>query len=110
VTCPDRKQKLMILISGVIELAPKDIEPMKAAAADMAVATRQENGCQTYAFYQDIENPAVFRVFEEWESGDALKAHFQAPHMGTFRQAMANATFVRRELTKYDIAGSEPLG
>jgi len=100
----------MILISGVIELAAQDIDAMKAAAATMAVATRQEAGCHAYAFYQDIENPAVFRVFEEWESDDALKAHFQAPHMGAFRQAMASATFVRRDLTKYEIAGSGPLG
>ena len=100
----------MLLISGLIELAEQDIETMKAAATVMAVETRKEDGCIQYAFYQDIENPCVFRIFEEWESDDALKVHFGAPHMATFREALSKATVVRRALTKYGVADSQPLG
>lgn len=100
----------MILISGLIELADNDVDAMKTAATAMASATRKEDGCHAYAFYQDIENPAVFRVFEEWESDDALKAHFNAPHMAVFRAALSEATIVRRDLTRYVVSDSGPLG
>lgn len=100
----------MLLISGVIELAEPDIDTMKAAAAAMAVETRKEDGCHAYAFYQDIENPKMFRVFEEWESEDALKAHFESAHMAVFRKALSSATIVSRALTKYQVSDSAPLG
>ncbi len=99
----------MILISGLIELAEADIDTMKVAAASMAFETRKETGCIQYAFYQDIENPAFFRVFEEWESTDALQAHFVTPHMKVFRETLSQATIVRRDLKKYSVAHSAPL-
>ncbi|MCY4237716.1 MAG: putative quinol monooxygenase [Rhodospirillaceae bacterium] len=99
----------MILISGLIELAEADIDTMKVAAITMALETRMETGCIQYAFYQDIENPAIFRVFEEWESMDALQAHFGSPHMKVFRETLSQAAIVRRDLKKYSVTHSAPL-
>jgi len=102
-------ENTMILISGLIELAEADIDTMKVAATTMALETRMETGCIQYAFYQDIENPAIFRVFEEWESMDALQAHFGSPHMKVFRETLSQAAIVRRDLKKYSVTHSAPL-
>ncbi|GAB3685348.1 hypothetical protein GCM10028792_37800 [Salinisphaera aquimarina] len=40
-----------------------------------------EDGHISYRCYIDIENEKVFRVFEHWQSQDALEAHFTTEHM-----------------------------
>lgn len=88
----------MLVVTGTLELAPEGVEAMKAAGITMARATRQEPGCRVYAFRQDIETPTRFRVYEEWDSADALKAHGQAPHMAEFRAALAKAGVQARDI------------
>jgi quinol monooxygenase YgiN len=71
----------MIVISGTVQVQP----PLRAEAIAKAVWMQQlsqaEPGCRCYRFYTDLEDPNCFRIFEEWESEEALKAHFQTPHM-----------------------------
>ena len=100
----------MIVVSGVIEIAAADMERAKTAATEVAVATRGEAGCLAYAFYQDVESPTVFRVFEEWESAEALAAHFETDHMLRFRALMGGFTITGRNITRYNISSFEPLG
>jgi len=99
----------MIVVSGVIEVAEKDQAPAIAAATIVAAETRKEPGCRFYAFYQDIESPGVFRVFEEWDDDGALKAHFETPHMAAFRGALGEVGILRRDVKIYRVSGTDPL-
>ena len=99
----------MIVISGVIEVSEASVDDAVAAAATMAVATREEDGCLAYAFYQDVENPCRFRVFEEWRDDAALARHFEAPHMAAFRKVLGGLEITRREITRYVVSESGPL-
>lgn len=74
----------MLIVTGIAEVASSEIERVKVEAAKMAKASRAEEGCHEYAFFQDIENPTQFRIYEEWESADALRAHFATQHMALF--------------------------
>jgi quinol monooxygenase YgiN len=38
-----------------------------------------ESGCISYTFSADLVEPGLIHVFEEWQSQDALDAHFKAP-------------------------------
>jgi quinol monooxygenase YgiN len=99
----------MIIVSGEIGLdAAKAAQVMDAAKAMMA-ETRKEDGCISYCFYQSLEDPGVFRVFEEWESLDHLKAHFEAPHMGAWRAALGEIGITRRDIKRYEVASAESL-
>jgi quinol monooxygenase YgiN len=91
----------MIVVSGTFRLGESSIDAAKAAAAEMARETRKESGCITYAFFQSIEEAATFRVFEEWESDDALKAHFEAPHMKIFREKLGSLEVLERKVSRY---------
>ena len=75
----------MIVVSGTIFIQPNKVEAAIEAAKAMMEKTAEEVGCISYRFYADIEAPDVFRVFEEWESQEALDAHFETPHMAEFR-------------------------
>lgn len=79
----------MLIVTGVVEIDPAKAEAAKSAAIAMSQATRLEDGCLEYAFWQSIESPGQFRVYEEWRDADALKAHAATPHMAEFRAALA---------------------
>jgi quinol monooxygenase YgiN len=51
---------------------------------DLLGPTRQEPGCISYRFYQDIEDPNAFSFVELWQDYDALDGHFRSAHVGAF--------------------------
>ena len=99
----------MIVVSGVFEVDPSDRQAAVAAAVRMATETRKEEGCQSYAFYADFEDPDRIRVFEEWESGEALERHFRTPHMTEFRAALGKIKIKRGQVFRYEVAAKAPL-
>lgn len=99
----------MIVVSGLIEVASESLPAAVAAARAMAAATREEPGCLSYAFFTDIESPTRIRVFEEWENAEALERHFRAPHMATFREALAGVEIRSREVKRYEVSAVSPM-
>ncbi len=99
----------MIIVSGEIELQAANAAGMMDAAKTMMAETRREDGCLSYTFYQSLENPGVFRVFEEWESLAHLQAHFEAPHMAVWRAALGEMGISRRDIKRYEVASAESL-
>ena len=85
------EQGAMMIVTGEVELKADKIEEMIEHAQTMALATRKEEGCLAYRFSRSIESAATFYVYEEWESAEALQAHFDAPHTNTFNQHLDGA-------------------
>ena len=125
----------MIIVSGVFEVEGADRDAAIAAAVRMATETRKEEGCQSYAFYGDFEDADRIRVFEEWESGEALERHFKTPHMAEFsteprhgsarhrslasplaavspesRAALGKIRIKRGGVFRYEVTAKTPLG
>ena len=99
----------MIVVSGVFEVEATDREAAIAAAVRMAIETRKEAGCQSYAFYGDFEDANRIRVFEEWESAEALERHFMTAHMTEFRAALKKIRIKRGGVFRYEVAARTPL-
>lgn len=59
-----------------------------AAMKTVAAATLQENGCAEYRFALPLNDNDPIVLFEEWESQDALNAHFETEHLASFRAKM----------------------
>ena len=78
----------MIMIEGWIRMDAAGVERLRPAAVAMIEATRHEDGCEEYAFAQDLADPGLFRIIERWRDEAALAAHFQTPHMAAFQKAM----------------------
>ncbi len=55
-------------------------ETYLAVAKYLVMETRKEEGCISYELHQDLKDPNVFTMLEEWTSMDHLEAHFEAPH------------------------------
>ena len=99
----------MITLAGVIHATPEGIEQMADAIKTMVAASNAEPGCHAYSFAQDVSNPSDIRVFECWESDEALAEHFTMPHMAAFQAAMAEVTVTGMEIQKFEISSVAPF-
>lgn len=71
----------MIKVVSKNTIKKEKIEEFIALAARLVEATqRNDEGCVHYDLYQDIKNPQILTIMEEWESMEALDKHMQAPH------------------------------
>ena len=93
----------MLIVAGEVVVAEGAIEGVRDALHTMEEETRKEPGCLTYAFSIDVNDPNMLRIFERWESEDALKAHFKAPHMAAFGAAVAKIQPKSMEVKVYEI-------
>jgi len=51
-------------------------------------ASRNENGCLTYDYYDSVEDGKTMVLYEEWESAEHQKIHMTQPHMKTAMEIM----------------------
>jgi quinol monooxygenase YgiN len=99
----------MLVIAGQIRIDPARREDAVRAAVEVQEATRREAGCISYTFSADLAEPGLFRIFEEWESPEALAAHFGAPHMAKFQAAVAGLGVKEMKVQRYEIASVGPV-
>jgi quinol monooxygenase YgiN len=100
----------MLVIAGHVEIDPAAREARVAAATEMMRDTRAEAGCISYTFSADLEEPGTFRIFEEWESQDALDAHFASPHMAKFQRVVGGLGVREMKVQRYEVSSVGPLG
>jgi quinol monooxygenase YgiN len=84
----------MIYVVATIQLNPGQRQAFLTLQRDLLPLVRAEQGCLEYAPSVDVavSDPAktplrddVVVMQEKWESLEALKAHFTAPHMQEVR-------------------------
>jgi quinol monooxygenase YgiN len=93
----------VLIVAGAIVIDPAKRDAATAAFDTMRAATLTEAGCLEYQAYFDRADPGVIFVFERWRDETAVAAHFAAPHMATFRAAMAGFGIVRADVRKYEV-------
>lgn len=99
----------MIVVSGTFQVDPTKREQAVAVGTKMAEASRAEAGCVAYGFWTDPNEPTSFRVFEQWESAEALDAHFAEPHMAEFLGALPDLGITNSEIIRYEVSGASKL-
>ena len=92
----------MIVVTGTFVVADEDVDEAMGAMKVMMAETAKEEGCIVYRFYPDIEESGHFRVYEEWQTETALRAHFNAPHMGVFREKLSKINLLSREVKMFE--------
>jgi quinol monooxygenase YgiN len=64
------------------------VTDIRAIVLALAEKSRHENGCTVYDVLQNMAEPEVFLLVEEWESLAALEAHNKTAH---FHEAVAKS-------------------
>ena len=96
----------MLIIEGWLKLASGEFDKVAEAARTMVAETLKEEGCLSYAFSRDINDPDLIRIAERWESSEALAAHWQSEHMAAFNAAMGS---IKREGAELWLYTGEPI-
>ena len=99
----------MLVISGTAQIRPDKIDEARSTAIAMAAQSSAEAGCRTYELSALLTDPTTFRLFEEWESPEALSAHFQTPHFKAFAAALPNVLAAPPLFLRYEVASVGPL-
>ena len=86
-------------------MKPETREEAARVATTMARATLAEEGCRSYGFYADLEDPNTFLIFEVWESEEALTRHFQTPHMAEFNAVIPRFVAGPPSIDRYEVSG-----
>ena len=85
-----------ITIIARIKAKPGMEQRMQQDLLSLLAPTQSEAGCITFDLLVDDQNPAVFVLYENWESQAALDAHFQQP-------------YVKQVLKAYEETLAEPI-
>ncbi|MFP3944667.1 MAG: putative quinol monooxygenase [Alphaproteobacteria bacterium] len=99
----------MLIVAGHVRLAPGEVEKILPAAHRMMEETHKEAGCREYTFARDLSDETTIRIFEIWESREALDAHFATPHMAEFNKALGDVKVESVSVKIYDVSGVHPL-
>ncbi|MDQ1003014.1 quinol monooxygenase YgiN [Neobacillus niacini] len=72
----------MIKVVAKAKLKPGvTVEEYLLQARELVAETRKEEGCITYALHQDINDPSIVTMLEEWVDEEALNQHNLGDHV-----------------------------
>ncbi len=95
----------MIIVAVEVVLEEEDsVDEVRGAFRIMDEKTRKESGCLKYVSSVDINDPMIIRIYEIWESMEALGPHFKTPHMAAFQEALGGLRTKSMEAKVYEIS------
>lgn len=68
-------------VVAVLSAKPGSEDVVSGALTKLAAASREEEGCVSYALHVSHADPATFITIEQWQSQEHLDAHMQTPHV-----------------------------
>jgi quinol monooxygenase YgiN len=98
----------MLIVAGKIDVDPAVRDDYLASRHEGITRTRDEPGCIDYVFSADSLLPGRVRLFEIWESREALDVHLK---LRDSRPAPTPAFEVLgREVLVYNVSSTGPVG
>ncbi len=81
-----------LTIVAQIKAKADKVELVKSELIKLAEQTHaQDAGCINYDLHQDNEAPALFLVYENWESRSLLQKHIDSAHFKAYMAATEDA-------------------
>jgi quinol monooxygenase YgiN len=94
----------VIVVSGVMEVAPAGADRFAALTRQLVDATRREPGCVEYRFAESIDRAGRFEVFEEFADQGAFDEHVRSDHYRAWGRALKELEVTRVSVVRYDAA------
>ena len=99
----------MIAVLGTFRFPPEALEQARPLMRAVIEATLAEPGCRAYSYAEDVAEPGLFRVMEQWDGREALSAHFETPHMKQWVDRRAALGFCDRQIAAHPVGAAEEL-
>lgn len=100
---------MSLIIAGTVRVPAENIDRFKPHMEAMLAASRAEDGCEAYSYAVDVADAGLVRIFEVWRDAAALAAHFETPHMATWRSHWPAFGVSDRQLFAYEVGAVRPL-
>lgn len=94
----------MLVISGTMKIRQDRMDEARRQAMSIMTSSAGEPGCRTYELSAQLADPLALRLFEEWDSAEALSAHFQTPHFQAFAAALPDLLAAPPTFLRYEVA------
>jgi len=98
-----------ILIAGTVNVAPEQRDAHCARPGRTWKPPARSAGCIHYQWGADPLQPGRIYVYEEWESQEALAAHFAGPHYRNMRECIGAHGLISAEVSKFRVNLQEPV-
>jgi quinol monooxygenase YgiN len=99
----------VIAVLGSFRFPPEALEQARPLMRAVIEATLAEPGCRDYSYAEDVAEPGLFRVMEQWDSREALSAHFATPHMQAWAEQRVALGFSDRRIALHEVGAAEEL-
>jgi quinol monooxygenase YgiN len=99
----------MIVVVGRVQTDVDKRDALVQVGQAVAAASRKEVGCISYRLYEDVELENELVFVEEWESSEALQAHFATAHVRDFMQAIPTTIVAPPDVKFHTIASTMDL-
>ena len=70
----------MIKVVAKNYVKSNEVEKVLELAKKLVEATAHDEGCIKYEMYQDVREPSILIMVEEWETMEALQNHMNSKH------------------------------
>ncbi len=99
----------MIVVVGRVTSDGEKRDALIEVAQAVARASRAEDGCVSYRFYEDTELGNEFVFVEEWADQQALDRHFATDHIAVFMRSIPATITSPPDVKFHTIASSVDL-
>jgi quinol monooxygenase YgiN len=101
---------MIIVVAALGFKNQQDRDRAVALTAECQLKTRrEEKGCRDYCFAADPSVPTRVQVYELWDDGDSLAAHFKHPNYAQMVELLAQANIVESINQAYLVERGEPV-
>ncbi len=101
----------MLIVAGYMDVEPDARDGFLAGMVPAMHASRAEPGCIDYVLSPDPIDPGRVRLFERWESKDALGVHLAKVAERQASSPPSGPSPVKGvEVLQYEIGASGPIG
>jgi len=100
---------MSLIIAGTVRVPPENLDRFRPHMAAMVSASRAEVGCIAYGYGEDVNQPGLIHVFEEWADRATIDRHFASAHMAVWREHFRTFGVSDRNLTLYEVASQRPI-
>jgi quinol monooxygenase YgiN len=98
----------MLMLMAQLHATEKGGSRLRAAARELIVQTRKEQGCLHYALYEDTEKRGRYLLIEQWEDRTALEKHWTMSYVQQF-QEVTRGLMTGEGATIHEISSSNHL-
>ena len=101
---------MIIVVAALGFASQEDRDRAVALTADVQMATRkEERGCRDYCFAPDPAVPTRVQVYELWDDGESLAAHFKHENYRKMVELLSTADVKESINRAYLVERSEPV-